>query len=162
MERGPMALFGAIVAVGLGPALWLGAQISNDDVPVRGPSTTIRQQIPAAVETDQGGSGAGEESEETVGPAVDWLPPSSAAPVTTSPSPSAGASSSPSAQVSPSAEISTEPSESVEPSASPSVPSTEPTTEESEQPPTPPTDGDEQSSAPAGDTMPWRDPQEEQ
>jgi hypothetical protein len=28
MERGPLALFAAIIAVGLGPALWLGAQLA--------------------------------------------------------------------------------------------------------------------------------------
>jgi hypothetical protein len=49
MERGPMALFGAIVAVGLGPAMWLGAQFGGaidlpDSPPAvtseRGPQTT--------------------------------------------------------------------------------------------------------------------------
>jgi len=29
VDRGPVALFGAIVAVGLGPALWLGAQFGT-------------------------------------------------------------------------------------------------------------------------------------
>jgi hypothetical protein len=41
MERGPMALFGAIVAVGLGPAMWLGAQFGNAiDVPTSPPAVT--------------------------------------------------------------------------------------------------------------------------
>jgi hypothetical protein len=44
MERGPLALFGAIVAVGLGPAMWLGAQFGSAiDVPA-----------PAAVTSEHG------------------------------------------------------------------------------------------------------------
>jgi cytoskeletal protein RodZ len=54
MERGPMALFGAIVAVGLGPALWLGAQFG---------SATVTPERPPAIEANQdqkapGGAGA--------------------------------------------------------------------------------------------------------
>jgi hypothetical protein len=41
MERGPMALFGAIIAVGLGPAMWLGAQFGNaSDLPAKPPAVT--------------------------------------------------------------------------------------------------------------------------
>ena len=53
MERGPMALFGAIVAVGLGPALWLGAQFGNIAVSPSTPPAVDRasrtQEAPAAV-----------------------------------------------------------------------------------------------------------------
>lgn len=156
MERGPMALFGAIVAVGLGPALWLGAQLGTDDVPVRKPSTTIRQQLPAA-ETDQGGYGAGEESEETTDPAPDWILPSSAKPVViSSPSPSASTPATPSVPASPSAEVSTEPVESESPATPSSEPSIEPSTEKSEtpEPPVPPIGGGDESSAPALDSEP--------
>ncbi|WP_436522997.1 hypothetical protein [Actinoplanes sp. HUAS TT8] len=131
MERGPMALFGAIVAVGLGPALWLGAQLSDDDVPVGTPPATIREQLPAA-QTDQGGFGAG--SEDSTGPAIEWILPTSATPTvsrSSSPSPSAGASVAPSVAVSPSASVSVAPSESVPPSVEPSVPGVEPSTDSS-------------------------------
>ncbi len=41
MERGPIALFGAIIAVGLGPAMWVGAQFGTAiDVPARPPAVT--------------------------------------------------------------------------------------------------------------------------
>jgi hypothetical protein len=58
VERGPLALFGAIVAVGLGPAMWLGAQFGQ---------VTLAPDRPAAVTSVQndvqaprGGSGAGD------------------------------------------------------------------------------------------------------
>jgi hypothetical protein len=64
MERGPMALFGAIVAIGLGPALWLGVQIG--DVPVtreRPPLVQSEQrqgeQRQSVTGTEPGGEGAG-------------------------------------------------------------------------------------------------------
>ncbi|WP_221325939.1 hypothetical protein [Actinoplanes sp. L3-i22] len=152
MERGPMALFGAIVAVGLGPALWLGVQLSTDDVPPRTPPATIRQQLPAAV-TDQGGYGAGEESDDSTGPALDWITPSAAAVTTSSsPSPSASASPSvsPSASISPSAPVSTEPTGSAEPSTPPAEPSTEPTgDDDGSEPPTPPTSDPGEPTSPA-------------
>jgi hypothetical protein len=58
MERGPMALFGAIVAVGIGPALWLGAQFGNlDGSPVRPPAVVSEQKADKA----PGGAGAAPE-----------------------------------------------------------------------------------------------------
>jgi hypothetical protein len=46
MERGPVALFGAIVAVGLGPALWLGAQFGSVSVdPVAPPAVVGEQKV---------------------------------------------------------------------------------------------------------------------
>jgi hypothetical protein len=59
MERGPMALFGALVAIGLGPALWLGVQIG---------SVSVTPPRPGVVQSEQkveppklkGGEGAGE------------------------------------------------------------------------------------------------------
>jgi hypothetical protein len=51
-----MALFGAIVAIGIGPALWLGAQFGNLDVaPVRPPTVVSEQKV------DKGGAGAAAE-----------------------------------------------------------------------------------------------------
>jgi hypothetical protein len=61
MERGPVALFGTIVALGLGPAMWLGAQFGATDItPVRPPAITV-DQVPAP-----GGVGAGAEPAEDV------------------------------------------------------------------------------------------------
>ncbi|BCJ44782.1 hypothetical protein GCM10010168_15950 [Actinoplanes ianthinogenes] len=139
MERGPTALFGAIVAVGLGPALWLGVQLATVGTPASGtPPTTIRQELPAAV-TDSGGHGAGEAS-ETADPITDrTVPPQGEKPAkrpaprppagpSPSPSPPAGPSPSPSGTVS-SAPTGTPPTESsTEPSAEPSDRETEPST----------------------------------
>ena len=44
MERGPVALFGAIVAIGIGPALWLGAQFGNLDAAPNRPPTVVSEQ----------------------------------------------------------------------------------------------------------------------
>ncbi|MEV0895803.1 hypothetical protein [Actinoplanes sp. NPDC049802] len=63
MERGPLALFGAIVAVGLGPALWLGAQLGAVDLAPGQRPAPVNEQFPG-VDMDFGGSGAGD-------PAVD-------------------------------------------------------------------------------------------
>jgi hypothetical protein len=59
MERGPMALFGAIVAVGLGPAMWLGAQFgSTDTTPTKPPSVSSEHQG-GPTQTQGAGQGAG-------------------------------------------------------------------------------------------------------
>ncbi|MBB2948024.1 hypothetical protein FB565_007795 [Actinoplanes lutulentus] len=159
MERGPLTLFGAIVSVGLGPALWLGAQLGTVNVaPNERPAPVGEEQYPAT-DMDFGGVGAGETPDQ-----ADWIQvyPNPTA-TTTSPSPSPARSSSssaaaivvtpsssspsPAAPSSPSAVPSiSEPSESGapgEPSASPSPsldeepvpdPSEEPTGEVSEDP----------------------------
>jgi hypothetical protein len=59
-----MALFGAVIAVGLGPALWLGAQFGAIDVTPTRPSTT--SVVDEAVAP--GGKGAGAEPDD--GPRV--------------------------------------------------------------------------------------------
>src|SRR5690349_23003546 len=52
-----MALFGAIIAIGLGPAMWLGAQFGQVTLPPeRPPAVTSVQNA----ETPRGGSGAGD------------------------------------------------------------------------------------------------------
>jgi hypothetical protein len=54
-----MALFGAIVAVGLGPAMWLGAQFgAMGATPTRPPSISSEQQS-APTQTQDAGQGAG-------------------------------------------------------------------------------------------------------
>ena len=59
MERGPLALFGAIVAVGLGPAMWLGAQFATIvAVPSTGNPAAVSSQRPGTAQPNDGG-GAG-------------------------------------------------------------------------------------------------------
>jgi hypothetical protein len=57
VERGPMALFGAIVAVGLGPAMWLGAQFGQVTLSPERPPAVVQQN---GIQTPRGGSGAGD------------------------------------------------------------------------------------------------------
>ncbi|WP_430783057.1 hypothetical protein [Actinoplanes sp. G11-F43] len=58
-QRGPLALFGAIVAVGVGPALWLGAQLGAVDLAPGQRPAPIDGQFPG-VDMNFGGAGAGE------------------------------------------------------------------------------------------------------
>lgn len=65
MERGPMALFGGIVMVGLGPALWLGVQFAQAAQP-----TGVRPPIVAEYGTDAQSptsTGSGSTSGERIG-----------------------------------------------------------------------------------------------
>lgn len=55
MERGPMALFSAIVAVGLGPAMWLGAQVGQARVITVPPTIAV---VERNADTEPGGRGA--------------------------------------------------------------------------------------------------------
>jgi len=74
MERGPVALFGAIVAVGLGPALWVGAQIGQVPVAPPLPSTSVvggdtaRAPGGGAAAVDPVGSGPREDRAGTTRP----------------------------------------------------------------------------------------------
>src|SRR5690349_18985702 len=99
MERGPMALFGAIIAVGVGPALWLGVQLGAVDAVTRPPSTTVREELPAAVQNDQGGYGAGEESDDS-SPSSGWTVPPATRRIKTTPSPEPSVSPSPTPSIS--------------------------------------------------------------
>jgi hypothetical protein len=148
MERGPLALFGAILAVGIGPALWLGAQLSAVNLAPGQRPAPVDEQFPGA-DMDFGGAGAGDlpDSDEPLSTyTYNPLTPSASAtsvtpsPVSTgtsvpgwtvppAPPPPAPppSSSSPSSSAKPSADASTsasaspsaEPSRSVSPSASP-------------------------------------------
>jgi uncharacterized membrane protein YgcG len=131
-----MALFGAIVAVGLGPALWLGAQFGRFDVDTSRPPAPVSEQHSS---TDQllGGSGAGDTSTgDDNATVLDTTPRANIQPLTPSPSASPSASSSSSARpdgsASPSTSASSDPEQSRYPSASPS---------ESTDPDDPPGDG---------------------
>ena len=133
MERGPMALFGAIVAVGLGPALWLGAQFGTVAVsPDKAPTVIVEQK------QDAGGK-AGSAPED---PAVEIRPTPRSQfkrlSATPSAEPSTGATSESPAPDD--EDATTEPSTSTAstPSDKPSTPPTEDTSE-----PTVPSTGDD-------------------
>jgi hypothetical protein len=139
MDRGPAALFGAIVAVGLGPAMWLGVRLGTvDTAPARPP---VVGEHTAGPEQLVGGSGAGDSPLD--GNETDKATPrATVLRLTTSPSPRAHTktttptptrtTTSPTAPASPSG------------TGGPTTPPTEPTgpttppTESTTQPPSPP------------------------
>ena len=132
MERGPVALFGAIVAIGLGPALWLGAQFGTVNVPPVQPPAVVGEQ---KLETGKSSGGAGAATEEPV------IEPTRAGYVPLSSStPSARSSATATAVATePDGDPTTEPTASAEP-----TPSAEPTTsptEDTPEPTDPPSDG---------------------
>ena len=135
MERGPLALFGAIVAVGLGPAMWMGVQLGGVQVAPTTPPV-VSEQRPGDGRDLLGGTGAGvvdESADETS--VIDTAPRGKVLPLTKSPS----------AKPSPSAtSAAPTPSESPEPSATsddPSVPPTESTSRPTDEPTDPSTGG---------------------
>jgi hypothetical protein len=117
MERGPLALFGAIVAVGLGPAMWLGAQFGHAGTPDRLP--TISEQSTEQAQEPGGKAGAAPEDPTPID--LRPRPRSDVRPITVRPStstttkgrtvprPVSSASTSPSGAPSTSAPASTEP-----------------------------------------------------
>jgi hypothetical protein len=128
MERGPMALFGAIIAVGLGPAMWLGAQFGVVDVtPARQNTTSIVDEARAP-----GGEGAGTVPDD--GPRVldadADTPPLTVVTPSTRPSRAAA----PTRTAKPTTVPPTSTSPGAEPSASTSAPVTEPPTESTDGP----------------------------
>ena len=133
MERGPMALFGAIIAMGLGPAMWLGAQfgearLSSDRPPA---VTSVKN-----VEAPRGGSGAGDAP--TGAEAIRTEPKSNNEPLNRT------------KNSRPKGTKSTSPSPS--PSDKPSTPPTSPSA------PTSPDPGGEESEPPTESTTPPKDP----
>ena len=118
MDRGPVALFGAIVAVGLGPAMWLGVQFGSSEVtpsrppaivgePGAGPDRLVGGAAADPTTTDAGVIDATPQSE--VAPRRHSATPS---PSATSSSPTAAPTSSPTAAPSRSSEPTTQPTES--------------------------------------------------
>ncbi|MBW6432258.1 hypothetical protein KZ829_00660 [Actinoplanes hulinensis] len=81
MERGPLALFGAIVSVGLGPALWLGAQLGAVNLAPSQRPAPVNEQFPG-VGMDFGGIGAGDPAVDPMStyPFTPYHPPTSTAP----------------------------------------------------------------------------------
>jgi hypothetical protein len=143
MDRGPAALFGAIVAVGLGPAMWLGVRLGAvDAVPVRPP---VVGEHTAGPEQLVGGSGAGDSPLDDS--TVKATPRATVLRLTTSPSPRAHtrkASPTPT-QTATSPTVSASPSGNGGPTTPPTestggpTPPTESTTQPTEAPTPPPT-----------------------
>lgn len=143
MDRGPLALFGAIVAVGLGPALWLGVQFGGvEQAPVRNQPAVIEQQ-PAGREVF-GGTGAGGATSTQENHEVKTVPHRKAEPVTRTPSRKPSPSPSPSAEPETSEPTSpgtsTDPQQPSDPVSHPSDPTT---SDDPSVPPDPPTGGDD-------------------
>jgi hypothetical protein len=155
MDRGPAALFGAIVAVGLGPAMWLGVRLGAVDIaPVRPP---VVGEHTAGPEQLVGGSGAGD---SPLGEAtVKARPHTTVLRLSTAPSPKehtrtasptpSHTTTSPTVSASPSGQPTTPPTEST---GGPSTPPTQPTTPPTYAPDPPPTTspGLDASAGPAG------------
>jgi hypothetical protein len=147
MERGPLALFGAIVAVGVGPALWLGVQFGGArEAPVNDRPAVIQQE-PVGTELF-GGSGAGGTTSTPDNHEVKSVPHRNAEPITKTPKRKPSSSPSPSAEPKPSKSAS--PSTSPEPSSTGSQPGEQPggepsdpsTSDDPSVPPDPPTGDD--------------------
>lgn len=131
MDRGPLALFGAIVAVGLGPALWLGAQFGNFDVAPPSPPVPVDHTHDATTQLMGGTAGGDTETGDDNTP-VGVTSRTHVRPARTTPS--ATPSTTPT-ETTPSASPSA--SDSSSPSASPSDSSDPPTGDDSV-PPSPP------------------------
>jgi hypothetical protein len=132
MERGPMALFGAIIAVGLGPAMWLGAQFGNaGDVPSSPPA--VRSEQHAGQNQDKGGAAGSAPEDPTV--VLETRPRSDIKPLDDSP------------RSHPSASSTTEAPGGGKPSAGPSASASSPATGDDDTSP-PPT---ESTDPPSGD-----------
>jgi hypothetical protein len=142
MERGPVALFGAIVAVGLGPALWLGVQFGAVEQPPVNHQPAVIQQKPASTELF-GGSGAGQPTSTPEDHEVRTTPHRNADPVTRTPSRKPTPSPSPSAEPEPSKPSSPTSSEPSDPVSHPAGEDpTDPTNEDPSVPPDPPENSD--------------------
>src|SRR4051812_41423422 len=100
MERRPMALFGAIVAVGLGPALWLGAQLGTIEIAPTRPAAVVGEQD--AGTGLLGGTGAGDSSTDDDNTVLQPTARANVLPLTRSPSAQPSASSSASGSPDPS------------------------------------------------------------
>jgi hypothetical protein len=150
MNRGPAALFGAIVAVGLGPAMWLGVRFGSVEIAPTKPPAVVGEHT-SGPDRLVGGTGAGD-SPLGEQPEIAGTPHGEVRPLTSSPSPSATISSTRAhtAPATPSSEPTTEPpttpptESTTVPTTPPSDPTTDPTV-----PSHPPAGGDA-SSAPAG------------
>lgn len=89
MDRGPVALFVSIVAVGLGPALWLGVQFGTVEIAPTRQQPVVSEQQPGGHEL-LGGAGAGSAATADGDPVIRVTPRSNTRPIKKSPSPSVG------------------------------------------------------------------------
>ncbi|MEU4624531.1 hypothetical protein AB0G04_31730 [Actinoplanes sp. NPDC023801] len=80
MERGPLALFGAIIAVGLGPAMWLGAQLGAVNLAPGQRPAPVDEQFPG-VDLDFGGAGAGDLADDEPVITYSYTPSTGTSPV---------------------------------------------------------------------------------
>ena len=150
MERGPLALFGAIVAVGLGPAMWLGAQFGTITLSPRTPPAATSEQNPNHSRDAGKGGGAGSAPDPSV--VLESKPRANYKPLrpTPSASPSASATDTPDPG-NPTSAATTTPTPSDEPSSPPTETTTEPTdpptgsTGGPAPPPSPPPTGSDQA-----------------
>jgi hypothetical protein len=154
MDRGPMALFGAIVAIGLGPAMWLGAQFGQVTLsPERPPAVTSVQNV----EAPRGGSGAGDAP--TDAEAIRTEPKSNNEPLTRTRNTQPATTRSPSPSPSESDETSQPPSDPTSPSSpDPGDDETDPPTESTTPPDEPPPGDDDPDVPPQPPTDPQTDP----
>ncbi|GAA2630444.1 hypothetical protein [Paractinoplanes durhamensis] len=150
MDRGPAALFGAIVAVGLGPAMWLGVRLSTVEVAPSKPPAVVGEHT-SGPDRLVGGTGAGD-SPLGDEPEVQGTPRGKILPLTRSASPTPSVTStspSPAAtSASPSSAPATDPQSTppTESTTTPATPPTESTTRPTAAPDPPPVG----SSGPAG------------
>lgn len=144
MERGPLALFGAIVAVGLGPALWLGAQFGDVAVSPTAPPAVISEQHPDA----GGGAGAAPDESENK---VDTTRQAEIKPLTDRPAPRTSATTTAPA---PDGDPTTEPPVTSEPTKPDDEPTTPPTENTTDEPTTPPAGDDDGGSGDDNGTGP--------
>ncbi len=79
MERGPLLAFGTIVAIGIGPALWLGAQLGTVTIAPDQRPNTVGEQLQDN-DRDFGGVGAGETADSIDAVTDHTARPSSATP----------------------------------------------------------------------------------
>jgi hypothetical protein len=150
MERGPMALFGAIVAVGLGPAMWLGAQFGNAIETPNAPPAVTSEHGATQHNQDKGGAAGSAPEDPTV--VVQTRPRADIKPLpdpSSSTKPSAHRSSTPPtasddpSTASPSAEPSNTSSQPTESTSTPTDDPTDGSGDGSPGPPSPPADEDE-------------------
>ncbi|WP_203761571.1 hypothetical protein [Paractinoplanes deccanensis] len=147
MERGPLALFGAIIAVGLGPALWMGVQLGGMPTSPARPPAVVTEKNKVTGDQLVGGTGAGEQTTDSDDSPVDTAPQGNVLPMDTSPAaeptPSATTSPSPSLPITTptvSASTSASASASTGTGASTTVPATPPAETTTTTPPLPPTE----------------------
>jgi hypothetical protein len=144
MERGPMALFGAIVAVGLGPAMWLGAQFGAiGATPSRPPAVSSELQPNAGASQQKGGEAGSAPEDPSV--VLQTRPKANYRPLDSTPSPSRSASATtgtpdPDDSTTEPTKATTSPSPSDKPSTPPTESTSDPTDTPTEPPSPPSTD----------------------